>query len=68
MLPRGFRDNYLLANALGKAFVAFSPPVADFIRGHEGLRTATKVLLPIIYGVELTCPPKIVPLVIRVLL
>ena len=46
---REFRDNYLLTNAAGRAFVAFyyknSPPVADFIRQHESIRTATRIIL-----------------------
>jgi hypothetical protein len=54
---RAFRDRYLMTNSAGRSFVAFyyrtSPPIADFIRGHESLRTATRwVLTPIVYGVE----------------
>lgn len=57
LVLREFRDKYLLTNAPGKAFVAFyyriSPPVADFIASHEGLRTATRVALtPIIFSVK----------------
>ena len=54
---RMFRDNYLLTNAPGKAFVALyyrtSPPIADYIARHEILRTATRIVLtPVVYGVE----------------
>jgi hypothetical protein len=54
---RRFRDHYLLTNAPGQAFVAFyyrhSPPVADFIRRHEALRTAVRGgLWPVVYSVK----------------
>ncbi|NKE71293.1 Ig-like domain-containing protein [Candidatus Manganitrophus noduliformans] len=54
---RDFRDRYLLTNAPGRIFVAFyydvSPPVADFIRQHEFLRTATRwALTPMVFAVE----------------
>lgn len=59
MVLRKFRDNYLLTNAAGRAFVEFyyrtSPPIADFIRRHESLRFATRIMLtPIVYFVEYT--------------
>jgi hypothetical protein len=52
-----FRDNYLLTNVFGKAFVSFyyrtSPPIADFVRGHEILINATRIALtPLVYGVK----------------
>jgi hypothetical protein len=54
---RNFRDNVLLKNAAGKSFVSFyyrySPPIADFIRHHELLRTATRIMLtPVIFAVK----------------
>ncbi|MBI4826727.1 MAG: hypothetical protein HY807_09975, partial [Nitrospirae bacterium] len=57
MVLRKFRDNYLLTNYVGKAFVSFyyknSPPIADYISRHEGLRTTTRIALtPLVYGVK----------------
>ena len=54
---RNFRDRYLLTNPIGKTFCQFyyrhSPPIADFIRRHEKLKTVTGwVLEPIIYVIE----------------
>lgn len=54
---RDFRDNYLLTNPIGRAFVALyykvSPPIAVYISKHEVLRTVTRWLLtPVIYGVK----------------
>ncbi len=54
---RNFRDKYLLTNPIGKTFCQFyyrhSPPIADFIRRHEKLKTVTRwVLEPIIYVIE----------------
>jgi hypothetical protein len=54
---RNFRDGVLKNSIIGAAFVkcyyAISPPVADFIREHEGLRILTRLLLtPIVYGIE----------------
>lgn len=45
---REFRDEYLLTNPAGRAFVSayyrYSPPVADFIAGHEALRLPLRAL------------------------
>jgi len=54
---RHFRDNVLLQNAPGRAFVAFyyrySPPVADFIYEHGFLRLLTRwALTPLILAVK----------------
>jgi len=43
---RHFRDEHLLTNSTGRAFVAFyylhSPPIAEYLREHEAARTATR--------------------------
>lgn len=57
MSLRRFRDQVLLASAPGTAFVRFyyrvSPPIADWIREHEHLRSMTRwFLTPVVYGVN----------------
>ncbi|KKM15468.1 hypothetical protein LCGC14_1695780 [marine sediment metagenome] len=54
---RDFRDDYLLTNPAGRAFVEFyyrtSPPVADYIGNHKSLRTATRwALTPVVFGIK----------------
>ena len=54
---RDFRDDYLLTNAAGRVLVSwyyqYSPPAADYIAEHEGLRTTTRWLLtPVVYAVK----------------
>jgi hypothetical protein len=54
---REFRDRYLLTNAGGRQLVALyyrlSPPLADIIARHEGLRIGTRLILtPVIFAVE----------------
>ncbi|MBF0370733.1 MAG: tandem-95 repeat protein [Magnetococcales bacterium] len=53
MLLRRFRDRFLLTNVVGKKFVTWyyenSPPVAGWLRGHEGLRVVVRItLLPLV--------------------
>ena len=57
MVLRQFRDEYLLTNAAGRAFVnlyyTYSPPVANFIARHDTLRAATRTALsPLVYGIK----------------
>jgi len=54
---REFRDQHLLTNTPGRWFVAqyyeHSPPVADYIRERDGLRTVVRgVLTPVVYAVR----------------
>ena len=61
-LLRAFRDQYLLTNPWGQAFVSFyyqnSPPIAAFIAGSEPLRALVRALLaPIIAVVYLLYHP-----------
>ena len=54
-----FRDHFLLTNGIGKRFVRFyntySPPMADFIKKHYGLRVMVRFsLLPLIGASWLT--------------
>lgn len=54
---RRFRDEHLLTNNLGTAFVnlyyKYSPPLADYIAKHETLRAATRAgLTPLVFGVK----------------
>ena len=54
---RDFRDNHLLTNRVGQQMVAFyyrhSPPIADYIRERDTLRSAVRVVLAgVIYSIE----------------
>lgn len=55
---RKFRDNYLLTNTIGTFLVEdvyyrYSPPIANYIAQHEGLRMITRWLLtPLVYAVK----------------
>lgn len=61
-----FRDKCLLTNPLGTAFVkayyTISPPIADFIAEHEGLKAAVRVALkPLIVVAEYATNDEIAP-------
>jgi hypothetical protein len=63
-LLRNFRDEHLLTNAPGRAFVALyyrcSPPLADFIARHAVLRGITRLALtPFIFAVVYPLIPAI---------
>ncbi|MGB8932399.1 MAG: CFI-box-CTERM domain-containing protein, partial [Anaeromyxobacteraceae bacterium] len=54
---RDFRDRHLLTNGPGRAFVAFyylhSPPIAAWLREHEGARTLVRwALEPVVFTVS----------------
>jgi hypothetical protein len=54
---QNFRDQHLLKNAPGRAFVRiynrYSPHAASLIKDHDHLRTATRILLtPVVYSVK----------------
>lgn len=55
MALRHFRDAYLLTNDWGRAFVSFyyrtSPPIADFIAKHDGIRAVVRMGLAPVVGV-----------------
>jgi hypothetical protein len=57
MTLRKFRDEHLLNNGPGRGFVDFyyrhSPPVADYLRGHEFTRTGVRwALYPLVFAVK----------------
>jgi len=57
MVLRGFRNDYLLTNKIGKAFVnlyyTYSPPLARYIAQNEFLKTTTRIIIkPIVYTVK----------------
>lgn len=76
-----FRDNILLKNSVGRSFVRFyyevSPPIANYIKGHESLKTAVRIgLMPLVaisysalhFGPVITLTMLVVVLVIPIFL
>jgi uncharacterized repeat protein (TIGR01451 family) len=58
---RNFRDRHLVTNAFGKWFVEFyyrhSPPIADYIRERETLRTIIRLFLTaLVFSIEYPIP------------
>ncbi|MBI4844828.1 MAG: hypothetical protein HY809_11045 [Nitrospirae bacterium] len=54
---RDFRDSVLMTNRIGEAMVKFyyrtSPPIADYIREREGLKSAVRFgLTPVVYAIK----------------
>lgn len=69
VLLRQFRDNCLLVNGPGRAFVQFyyrhSPPLAHFISNHDGLRFIVRIaLLPLIGIAYLALNPLMMLLIV----
>ncbi len=63
---RAFRDQYLLTNSIGRKLVAYyyriSPPMANYIRQHDGLRAAVRVgLKPAVWMAQLLVHTPAVP-------
>jgi hypothetical protein len=53
LVLRQFRDKYLLTDTLGTEFVQayynYSPPIADYIANHDGLRIIVRIgLVPLV--------------------
>ena len=59
VLLQQFRDVYLLTNRPGSMFVGlyykYSPPIAEYIAGHEFLRTAVRAVLYPLVGFSYLC-------------
>lgn len=72
-LLRHFRDQYLLTNSFGQAFVRFyyrnSPPIAAIIAGSQPLKILVRVILaPVIAAVYLLYHPVLLLLVLVLLI
>ncbi|TMH39818.1 MAG: hypothetical protein E6H59_10335 [Betaproteobacteria bacterium] len=60
---RAFRDRYLLTTGIGHKFVQlyyeYSPPLAEYLRRHDGLRAVTRVALtPLVALSKMLVAPK----------
>ena len=72
MTLRQFRDEWLLTNAPGRAFVRFyyehSPPIAAWIAKREWARTLTRgVLTPLVYSIKYPAIPWVLVFAVLVL-
>jgi DNA-binding beta-propeller fold protein YncE len=70
---REFRDSRLLSNPAGRKMVAlyyrYSPPAAEFIERHEGLRAVVRLaLIPIVFAVRYPQPASVFALACLLLL
>jgi len=53
VLGRSFKVRNLIGRRFVRLYYRYSPPVADYIRRHEGLRTATRFMLtPLVFGIR----------------
>ncbi len=62
---RTFRDQHLLTNAPGRAFVnayyRWSPPIATVIASHDSLRAVVRAgLTPVVLAVQYPAPAAVV--------
>ncbi len=70
---RRFRDDHLLSNGPGREFVRiyyrYSPPVADYLRGREAMRTAARwSLWPVVFVIKHPWPTSMAVLVLAFLM
>jgi len=73
MVLRQFRDNFLLTNEPGRAFVAWyyrnSPGIAGLIANHETARTIVRVMLtPVVYVLKYPLPAMLSLLLISLII